>query len=992
MSDAVDRAMNNNNNNNHNNLAPPVLAFSAAQINIKGLSFLHNNSTDLAAFLANSAAALGRNDLSLPLSKLSGHWIDNVGDLRLLYSEGILRELGLPIRLVLWIEEQLIALENNNNSNIQLQAVPYVPACHQITPPLPLVDFSLAPAANNSIEEEYVNETSDVLMNSDLPAAGDSRGLSFEYSGVDFDAAGIVHYLATAALTRAWSNPMTSGLVNVSASSVLSDSHPLSAVVGTNVVRCVTKAEQNSWIMIDFINNTVRPSHYSLRHYSSWDSEALRFWTFEGSNDRVVWQLLREHINDESLNSKGATHTWLIDQAQPSIVNSPQGFRYFRILQTGENSNKHHYLACSGFEIYGKLFQSAAAVAAAADNFSANSSHNLAAIAPQIVDHNPNSTDVVCRYSHDFDGHGILSYLATNGFTSPWVNPSTAEIISLSASSLAEDSQPLFNLVGNAVVRLVTRAEPNSWFQIDFLERSVCPTAYTLRHYSSWDTEALRNWRFLGSNDGETWVLLSEHREDEALKLRGQSATWQFSPGAVQNKFFRIFRIFQYGLNSNKHHYLACSGLEIYGTVRFGQKGAQNSNNSNNSANLAANSVLPAFNPPIPRPISRPPSISLPSQQVFPVENVASPLLWESSAAGNFLQVLGAGNIVKNTGSNDKWQLIRGKTLYSEGIHQVSIRILADPATSNTWRFLLGCVPASLDCKLGKQWVGTNGSWGYIAGTGGKCHEKAVSLNYGAKFGLNDIITITLNFSQHTIEFTKNSEYQGIAFENLNCPVYIAASLTAVDSQLQLLNSTESQALLSAAHLSPAIPLNNLPNLSLHHWDPTLKSNFLTVDNSAVHGVVSNTGSNDKWQSARSIMIFSADLAAAMNKPGLIQEFSIEILGSPASPNSWRLIVGVVPASFTCTGNKQWVGASESWGYIAGTGGKCFNQPKSILYGESFGSVGDRITVRMDWSKGTIEFLKNGKSQGIAFNNLVGPVHAAVSLTATGAAARLIVH
>ena len=41
------------------------------------------------------------------------------------------------------------------------------------------------------------------------------------------------------------------------------------------------------------------------------------------------------------------------------------------------------------------------------------------------------------------------------------------------------------------------------------------------------------------------------------------------------------------------------------------------------------------------------------------------------------------------------------------------------------------------------------------------------------------------------------------------------------------------------------------------------------------------------------------------------------------------MIVGCVPATFTCTGTKQWVGAGESWGYIAGTGGKCFNVPKS---------------------------------------------------------------
>jgi len=43
----------------------------------------------------------------------------------------------------------------------------------------------------------------------------------------------------------------------------------------------------------------------------------------------------------------------------------------------------------------------------------------------------------------------------------------------------------------------------------------------------------------------------------------------------------------------------------------------------------------------------------------------------------------------------------------------------------------------------------------------------------------------------------------------------------------------------------------------------------------------------------------------------------------------------------------------------------------------------------MNFDAGTIEFAKNGESQGIAFNNLVGPVFAACSMTATGASCRL---
>ena len=78
-------------------------------------------------------------------------------------------------------------------------------------------------------------------------------------------------------------------------------------------------------------------------------------------------------------------------------------------------------------------------------------------------------------------------------------------------------------IVGNQVVRCVTQALPDQWFVIDFgSARSVQPTHYTLRHYSSWDTEALRNWRLQGAIEADPhraqWVTISEHKEDlEAL-------------------------------------------------------------------------------------------------------------------------------------------------------------------------------------------------------------------------------------------------------------------------------------------------------------------------------------------------------------------------------------------------------------------------------------------------------------------------------------------
>lgn len=170
---------------------------------------------------------------------------------------------------------------------------------------------------------------------------------TFSYHS-DFDGLGIITYLAGG--LQHYRNPAETGLINVSSSTLASDSKPASAIIGNAVVRCVTAPKINAWFMIDFNMRAIAPSHYSLRHYSSWDTEALRTWTFEASIDGQNWVILSSHVNDASLNAKGATHTWTLP-----MNSTPVFYRYFRVMQRGLNSNRHHYMALSGFEIYGQM-------------------------------------------------------------------------------------------------------------------------------------------------------------------------------------------------------------------------------------------------------------------------------------------------------------------------------------------------------------------------------------------------------------------------------------------------------------------------------------------------------------------------------------------------------------------------------------------------------------------------------------------------------------
>jgi hypothetical protein len=271
-------------------------------------------------------------------------------------------------------------------------------------------------------------------------------------------------------------------------------------------------------------------------------------------------------------------------------------------------------------------------------------------------------------------------------------------------------------------------------------------------------------------------------------------------------------------------------------------------------------------------------------------------------------------------------------------------------------------------------------------------------------------MTLVLNFDAHTLSFYRNDEPQGVAFTDLAGEVHLAASLTATESALQIVPTPPTVAQHVAHMISysggvgapsaagavaprAAAPLMQ-PVLaplaagaiggSLSDWDAANKSLSLAVD-PLTPSLVRNTGSADKWQSVRSVRSFSG-VARSRHR------FDVTLVDCPRTNNSWQVIVGVVPASFTCQGAKQWVGAGDSWGYIGGTGGKCFSVPKSVDYGAKFGSTGDVISVTLDFQAGTVEFAKNGVSQGVAFTNLTGTVYAAVSLTATGATAKLTVH
>ena len=163
----------------------------------------------------------------------------------------------------------------------------------------------------------------------------------------DLDENGLLFYLGTDGGKRAWINPMQAGRATVTASSQ-SCGQPL-MVVGREPATCYSNNVANSWFAIDLGAGTlVRPNYYTLRH-SHGNSNALRNWRLEGSEDGTTWHTLRVHVNDAALPS---------DPSSPATASWPLAterfVRHLRVFQSGPNADGQHYLMLGGFEVYGE--------------------------------------------------------------------------------------------------------------------------------------------------------------------------------------------------------------------------------------------------------------------------------------------------------------------------------------------------------------------------------------------------------------------------------------------------------------------------------------------------------------------------------------------------------------------------------------------------------------------------------------------------------------
>jgi hypothetical protein len=132
-----------------------------------------------------------------------------------------------------------------------------------------------------------------------------------------------------------------------------------------------TNNTPNAWMSVDLgQGRRLAPTHYCLRHGNSGGSARLLRWRFEGSTDGANWTVLREHTHTKAdcpFPDHGfSVAAFPVDPPAAAAAGggAAGGFRHFRIIQTGKNSDGKDYLGkdylvCAGIELYGVLVASA---------------------------------------------------------------------------------------------------------------------------------------------------------------------------------------------------------------------------------------------------------------------------------------------------------------------------------------------------------------------------------------------------------------------------------------------------------------------------------------------------------------------------------------------------------------------------------------------------------------------------------------------------------
>jgi hypothetical protein len=131
--------------------------------------------------------------------------------------------------------------------------------------------------------------------------------------------------------------------IRIVASGMLDRRDPSSIIQEQPKQHWFTESDGNAWVLVEFTELFIQPTDYGI--WSHGGASTLRNWLFQGSNDRLNWIVLATHRNDESIRAPFACATW--------PINTNGFFKYFRVLQTGNNWSGNRWMYMLKLEIWG---------------------------------------------------------------------------------------------------------------------------------------------------------------------------------------------------------------------------------------------------------------------------------------------------------------------------------------------------------------------------------------------------------------------------------------------------------------------------------------------------------------------------------------------------------------------------------------------------------------------------------------------------------------
>jgi hypothetical protein len=192
---------------------------------------------------------------------------------------------------------------------------------------------------------ERLEDLAGQARDDDLVASGTAVQRCPYKSGRKLD--GIIAWMAA----KFGGNPAAKNEIEVTASGCLQPARfgPVNACDLGGASAFVSANQPDQWICYDFKHRRVRLTHYSIR--SRFDgfkgSNNPKSWVVEGSATGESWVTLDVQKDNSEINDKDVTAVWRIHEADD--------VKLVRLRLTTANHSGKHYLAMSGFELFGSI-------------------------------------------------------------------------------------------------------------------------------------------------------------------------------------------------------------------------------------------------------------------------------------------------------------------------------------------------------------------------------------------------------------------------------------------------------------------------------------------------------------------------------------------------------------------------------------------------------------------------------------------------------------